>query len=212
MGKETKEKKTSNLIEPRSKPNSNFGFDSASRGYGTPVQENSKRVVREFSSGGVVWKKEGSNLLWLVAKSNPSKDYPQDVWRLPKGWIDDKNDGKEPGIISSGEAKATEIELQQAAVREVMEEGGVEAKIIRKIGNELYVINSKTRKCRVLKIVTFYLMEWVVDLPAGFGPETAETEWLAYDMARKRLSYSGEKKILDKAKELLDSDTQPTLV
>ena len=47
-------------------------------------------MMREFSAGGVVFKKAKSKVLWLVAKSSPSKKYPGDIYRLPKGWVDDE--------------------------------------------------------------------------------------------------------------------------
>jgi 8-oxo-dGTP pyrophosphatase MutT (NUDIX family) len=176
--------------------------------------EKASKPLREFSSGGVVFRKTQDSkdnklkTLWLVARANPSKEIPLNVWRLPKGWIDDKEDGKYPGPISSGEIKATDEDLRNAAVREVQEEGGVLGKVITKIGNEMFVINSKLRGGRVLKFVTFYLMEWKRDLDVGFGNETSEVVWLDYDDARKKITYSGEKKILDKAKKVLDSMDQ----
>lgn len=142
------------------------------------------KVTREFSSGGVVYKKEGNKTLWLVTKSMISDLYPKSVWRLPKGWIDE------------GE------KVEEAALREVREEGGVEAQIIQKIETVKYffVIPDKTK---ILKFVTFYLMEWNKDLPQGFDGETSEIAWLPYEEAHKRLSFSGEKQVLKKAKELL---------
>ncbi len=63
-----------------------------------------------------------------------------------------------------------------------------------------------------MKFVTFYLMEWVEDLLEGPGFETSEVVWLPYDEARKTLTHSGEKKVLDKAKSLLDSGMQENLI
>lgn len=117
-----------------------------------------------------------------------------------------------PGPVASGKVRATEQQLQSAALREVSEEGGEEAKIIQKIGNEMFVFNSRLRKTRVMKFVTFYLMEWVGDVPSGHNGETSEISWLPYVEARKKLTHLGEKKILDKAKKLLDSGTQQSLV
>jgi 8-oxo-dGTP pyrophosphatase MutT (NUDIX family) len=176
------------------------------------------KILREFSSGGIVYKKIKNSdnvkveIKWLVTKSHPSKDYPFDVWRLPKGWIDDTEHGVYPGPISSGQIKATEADLQKTAIREVQEEGGVDAEIISKVGNEMYVITSKLRKNKVLKFVTFYLMEWIRDLKEGFGDETSEIEWLSFEEARKRLSTGGERKMLDKAQTLIDSGIQSPLV
>jgi 8-oxo-dGTP pyrophosphatase MutT (NUDIX family) len=165
------------------------------------------KIKRQFSAGGVVFKLQNEKEserepLWLITKSTPSKLFPGSVWRLPKGWIDDNDKGTQPGPIARGEKKANEEELRKAAVKEVGEEGGVKVKIVGKIGTEKYFITIDN--ARLLKFVTFYLMEWEENLSEGFGFETQEVRWLAYDKARKRLSYSGEKRVLDKAKELFD--------
>jgi 8-oxo-dGTP pyrophosphatase MutT (NUDIX family) len=158
-------------------------------------------ILREFSSGGVVFKKDKGTVLYLVCKSNPSKDYPGDYWRLPKGWMDDLEGGKHPGPISSGEVKAKEEDLVKGAIREVREEGGVDAKIIKKIDTAKYFMTSS--RGRVMKFATYFLMEWVRDLPEGFDFETEKTEWLNYSDAFKRLNSSWEKQILEKANKLL---------
>lgn len=164
---------------------------------------------REFSSGGVVFRRvkeqesKRVKVLWLVTKSSPSKLYPHEIWRLPKGWIDDEGGGKKPGPAARGERKVNEGELQSAALREVKEEAGVEARIVAKIGTETRFFTSNGQ--RVMKFVTFYLMEWLRDLPEGPGFETSEVAWLSYEIARKRLSYSSEKKTLDKARQILEA-------
>ena len=167
-------------------------------------------MKREFSAGGIVFKKAKSKVLWLVAKSSPSKKYPGDIYRLPKGWVDDEENGKRPGPLSRGEKKLTEDELRSTAVREVQEEGGVEAEIIKKIGTERFFYTKEGE--RILKFVTFYLMKWRKDLATGPGFETEKVEWLDYEEARKRLTHSGEKKMLDKAKQSLDQGLQESLV
>lgn len=162
-----------------------------------PVLKN----IREFSSGGAVYKKDGNKVLWLVTASQASTLYPKIIWRLPKGWIDDKGEGI-PGRMASGETKADENSLREAAIREVKEEGGVEAKIIAKIRTEKYFFKHPERG-PILKFVTFYLMEWVKDLPEGYGMETSEILWLPIDEALKKVSYSSEKKILQEAQNSL---------
>lgn len=173
--------------------------------------ENSQKPIlkREFSAGGVVFKKKGNDNLWLVTKSKPSELFPKGFWRLPKGWLDNKSE-EIPGPLASGERKAKEDDLKDAAIREVSEEGGVKAKILQKLGTERYFLTIRSE--RILKFVTFYLMEWQSDLPEGPGWETETIEWLSYDDAYGRITYRGEKQVLKKARELLKRGTQGSLI
>ena len=159
------------------------------------------KLPREFSSGGVVFKKDSPETFFLVCKSMPSHDYPGEYWRLPKGWIDDGDGGLSPGPISSGEKRASEKDLQITAEREVREEGGVNAEIIKKIVTTKYF--TRSTRGRVMKFVTFYLMEWKSDLSEGFGFETEQTLWLNFKDAVEKLNNVNEKKVLEKAFEIL---------
>jgi 8-oxo-dGTP pyrophosphatase MutT (NUDIX family) len=157
-------------------------------------------VLREFSSGGVVFKNVNNELLWLIAATSPSEFYPQVYFRLPKGWIDDEGPDI-PGPMASGRVKAGENSLQHAALREVAEEGGVAAEIVKKIGTTNFVYHHRVRG-KVLKFVTFYLMKWLENLPEGHDGETSEVLWLPYAEAKKKLSFISEKDILSRANEL----------
>lgn len=168
------------------------------------------KLLREFSAGGVVFKEEAHKIFWLVTESRPSELYPKGFWRLPKGWLDDKESGELPGPLASGKKRATEDELQRGALKEVEEEGGVEAKVVSKIGT--FKFFSKSSRGKVLKFVTFYLMRWTGDLPAGPDFETSEVLWLPFEDARKKLTYSSERKVLDKAKEILERPVQENLI
>lgn len=147
-------------------------------------KEKKEKVIREFSSGGAVFKKEKGEILWIVRSTVPSELFPKIYWTLPKGWI---NEGET---------------LEETAVREVKEEGGIEAKIVEKIGTIKYFYLHPERG-NVLKFVTFFLMEWKSDLPEGFDGETSEVVWLPFEEAYKKLSHLGEKQILKKANSLL---------
>lgn len=158
-------------------------------------------ISREFSSGGVVYKKGNGGYLWLIRKTMPSNSFPNAYWMLPKGWLDDLGEGI-PGPKASGKIKADEESLQETAVREVQEEGGVDAQIIEKIGTVKFFY-THPKKGKVLKFVTFYLMKWTSDLPQGFDGETSEVAWLPFDKAYERLSFKREKDVLKRAKKLL---------
>lgn len=161
-------------------------------------------VLREFSAGGAVFKKENGQVLWLVSKNTPSDLFPNTIWRLQKGWMDDRDGGRNPGPISSGEVKAKEEDLQKGALREVREEGGVIARIIIKIGTVKYFMNST--RGRVMKFVTYYLMEYVKDAPEGFGFETSEVLWLPVDEATQKISSDTERGVLQDADDLVMKD------
>ena len=168
------------------------------------------KIKREFSAGGVLFKKTRNKVLWLVAKSSPSEKFPGEFWRLPKGWLDDEDGRIYPGPLATGKRKASEEEIRNAALREVREEAGVEAKILDKIGTESYF--TSTVQGRVIKFVTFFLMEWVKDLPEGFGPETAGINWLPHKKAKEKLSREREQGILQKAKDKLEQGIQENLI
>jgi len=165
---------------------------------GKNAQNQTILTSREFSSGGVVFKK-GNNILWFVRKTVASKIYPNQYWMLPKGRIDDTEDDK-PGPMASGLVRADEDSLQAAAIKEVSEEGGISAEIVKKIETIKYSFTDPVRG-KILKFVTFYLMEWRKDLPEGFDDETSEIAWLSFEEAYDRLTFSGEKQILKKAKD-----------
>ncbi len=157
-------------------------------------------MKREFSAGGAVYRKlrirpfdstftvlsvnaRGKNeefrIEWLVAKHSGYKK-----WVLPKGLID-------PGEKS-----------EKTAVREVKEETGVEAKITGKIQPaEKYVYTFNGEK--IFKVVQYYLMEYVSGDVADHDWEMEEVEWLLFYEAKKRLEFSGQKKVLEAAREMV---------
>lgn len=150
-----------------------WGFDSL-RGRRKVKQQ---KIKREFSAGGVVFRKEQEGLLWLVIRPAGSRQ-----WRLPKGWIE------------HGETSL------EAAQREVAEEAGVKTEILGKVGIEKYFFVQGKEK--IFKTVVFYLMEYLQEAETGFSWETEEIDWLSFKDAKTRLAFKQEKEILEKAKEL----------
>jgi 8-oxo-dGTP pyrophosphatase MutT (NUDIX family) len=138
------------------------------------VKSQKLKVKREFSAGGVVFRREPEGVLWLVVKPKGSEQ-----WRFPKGKIEK---GENSG---------------QTALREVKEEGGVEARILSKIDNIKYFFVQQGQ--RVFKTVTFYLMEYIQEAQGGFCWETEEIAWLPFEEAKEKLAFANEKKILEEA-------------
>ncbi|MCL5959556.1 MAG: NUDIX hydrolase [Chloroflexi bacterium] len=132
---------------------------------------------RQVSAGGVVLRRSDSSDLVALTMHKDLKGNA--VWSLPKG------------IVESEETP------EQAAVREVREETGLEGRIVSKLGTDRYWFFSHREGVRVHKTVHFFLMECVGGDTARHDWEVDEVRWFDFDSARKALSYEGERKLLD---------------
>jgi 8-oxo-dGTP pyrophosphatase MutT (NUDIX family) len=153
------------------------------------------KLVREYSAGGVVFKKENGQTLWLIIQpSAEDQSWRAGRWQLPKGWIEEGEKGPE------------------TAVREVREEGGINAEVVEKIGQiNFFFYNEKKQK--VLKNVAFFLMEYQNGSEKDHDGETEEAVWLPYEKAYEQLTFKSEKETLKKGKEILDKrGDQPKLL
>ena len=119
---------------------------------------------------------------------------PEGVWALPKGLI---------GPGESGEA---------AAVREVLEETGVQGRLVVKLGDIRYVYTQtwgETPGERVFKIVSFFLLRAgrgrIGQIGEEMRVEVAEARWLPLEEAPTLLAYKGEREIALKAWDRLAS-------
>ena len=131
-------------------------------------------MKREFSAGGIVFNSRGQVLL---TKHSQNKH-----WSFPKGLID-------PGQTT-----------EEAALREVKEEGGVEAEIIGKVGYSKYVYMLKGEK--IFKVVTYFLMKYVSGDIADHDWEVEEAGWYEPGDALEQLTFSQDKTLLKKALEI----------
>lgn len=153
-------------------------------------------MQRQFSAGGLVYKKDGGQTLWLLRRPTPNPEYKGNLgWSLPKGWLDDTGGGLAPGPISRGDRKATEEELQSGALREVREEGGVIAKVVKKLTTVRTFFTDQNGE-KVMKFITYYLMEFIADAPEGHDTETAEVRWVTGDMYQELAAYKSEKELI----------------
>ncbi len=140
-----------------------------------------KRVF-ETSAGGIVFKKDGKQILWLTTKHSGYKK-----WTFPKGLV---------GDINKDEDK------KEAALREVQEEGGIKAKII----DEETVKVSYTYTLQNLfhiKTVYYYLMEYVSGDTANHDWEVTEAKFAPEEELEKLLSFKSDKEAFAKIKEKL---------
>jgi 8-oxo-dGTP pyrophosphatase MutT (NUDIX family) len=139
---------------------------------------------REFSAGGVVVRRLKGR--WMLAAIRPGGK-PPGVWALPKG------------LIGRGERP------EEAAVREVAEETGVEGALLGKLGDVRYVYTWAGE--RVFKVVSFYLLRYrkgrIGDIPPEHRREVAEARWLPLDEAPRLLAYRGEREMAERAVALV---------
>jgi ADP-ribose pyrophosphatase YjhB (NUDIX family) len=148
----------------------------------------------ERSAGGLVYKKENNKITWLLIKtvsnfkSKKNKKDSGEIYKFPKGHLN-KNEF-----------------LKQAALREVEEEGRVKAKVISKLASNDYLIWDKELKKKIIKKVTFFLMEYLGPSNLKYYDEemVLDREWFDFEDALDSLAYESEKKLLKKAKIELD--------
>jgi 8-oxo-dGTP pyrophosphatase MutT (NUDIX family) len=135
---------------------------------------------REFSAGGVLVRRLRGR--WWLAAIRPA-GRPEGLWALPKG------------LIGPGESP------EEAALREVREETGLEATPVQKLGDVRYVYTWAGE--RVFKIVSFYLFRYRSGRLGDIAPEQRievdEARWLPLEEAPKLLAYKGEREMAAKA-------------
>jgi 8-oxo-dGTP pyrophosphatase MutT (NUDIX family) len=158
-------------------------------------------MVREISAGGVVVRQSSDG--WQVAVIEPQKDDSVEApakskskkWQklllaLPKGLVDK---GEKP---------------DETAVREVLEETGLEVVPVAKLGTVKYVyVRSWGDRERVFKIVTFYLLRYTsgeIDrVEPEMRTEVKRALWVPLEEAARKLAYRGEKEMVQRAQKYL---------
>jgi 8-oxo-dGTP pyrophosphatase MutT (NUDIX family) len=124
---------------------------------------------------------------WWLAAIRPG-GRPKGLWALPKGLI------------------GPDERPEEAALREVEEETGLEATPLQKLGDVRYVYTWAGE--RVFKIVSFYLFRYrsgrIGDIAPEQRIEVDEARWLPLEEAPKLLAYKGEREMAAKALAALE--------
>jgi 8-oxo-dGTP pyrophosphatase MutT (NUDIX family) len=129
----------------------------------------------EFSAGGVVVR-DGACVVIVPTRraANGSR-----VLALPKGHPEE------------GESAS------DAALREVREEAGVEARLVEKLGDVRYWYMRGGR--RIAKVVSFFLLEYLSGEVDDHDREVEHARWLALEDAARELTYKGERDMARRA-------------
>lgn len=136
----------------------------------------------QISSGGVAFKSEGGIIqVALICVGEKRR------WQLPKG------------IIDRGESP------EDAALREVREEAGIETELLKLIDKVeyWYVAPSKEGKVRYHKFVYFHLMRFKSGDVSQHDHEVIEARWFPMEEALERIAFKSEREIIEKAKVLI---------
>ena len=136
----------------------------------------------EVSAGGVVVR--GDEVLVIVPKKRAADG--RRVLALPKGHLD-------PGETA-----------EQAAAREVREEGGVDAELVERLGDVRYWYRRDGRA--VPKRVAFFLFKYRGGDPADHDHEIEEARFMKLSEAREQLTYDGEREMVARALSRLSAD------
>ena len=84
-----------------------------------------------------------------------------------------------------------------AALREVREEAGVQARLVEKLGDVRYWYMRGGR--RIAKVVSFFLLEYVSGEVADHDREVEQARWLSLEEASRQLTYKGERDMAARA-------------
>lgn len=144
------------------------------------VPQTKMPTLDQISAGGVVFRRvdEGAEIAIV-------KIVPEMRWQLPKGLIDD------------GET------MEEAALREVREESGIEADLVEPIETIEYwfYANRDGERTRYHKFVHFFLMHYRSGNVADHDHEVAESRWVTVDAALQMLAFKSERDVVGKAAE-----------
>jgi 8-oxo-dGTP pyrophosphatase MutT (NUDIX family) len=133
--------------------------------------------IAHVSAGGVVVSTEGKV---LALHRFPTENWQYDSWHLPKG------------------TQLPNESLEDTALREIQEETGYRAKIIKFLGT---LTSTYERNGRLVNKETHYfLMEPLAEV-AAHDPEHDEVEWVDFEFAREKLA---EFPIWEKEEEILE--------
>ena len=149
-----------------------------------PVKEDNVRTVKEVSAGGVIYRRNADAFEVALI-------YARNRWGLPKGHVEE------------GER------VEEAALREVREETGLEGKLIRKLGDIRYSYRDKTKKnepIRIYKRVHFFLLRYVKGDVRDHDHEADDARWFPMEQAIKQLKFATEKKMVHRALSILTAN------
>ena len=148
------------------------------------------KTIHQISAGGIVYKRisnfkfQISNCQWLICQHSQHKG-----WVFPKGLVGDEDSSES---------------MEQAALREVEEEGGIKAKITNNqptVANYQYTWQGNLIK----KTVYYFLMEYVSGDPKNHDWEMSEAKFITKEEIIKTLTYQSDQKAFEKVLDIFNN-------
>ncbi len=139
----------------------------------------------EQSAGGVVYRNSPNGGIEILMIQVPYSHGP--TWTFPKGHVEE---GETP---------------EQAAVREIEEETGIQAEIERPLGEIDYWFISRHGKklLRIHKRVTHFLLKAIGGDTSKHNEEVTDARWFPIEEVEGLLLFDGDKKVFEKARQAL---------
>ncbi len=150
------------------------------------------KTVREFSAGGVVLRQLRGE--WHVAIIEPNTINADSITRRARQRPTGTVFALPKGAVDHGES------LEQSARREVLEETGVLAENVSRLGEIRYTyVRSWGGRERVSKRVVFFLFRYssgrLGNIQPNMQDEVRRAFWMPLHHAPRRLTYKGERDI-----------------
>lgn len=144
---------------------------------------------KQVSAGGAAFRETNGQLEVALVLM-----LPELRWQLPKG------------IIDPGETP------EQAALREVREEAGIDCELVEPIEIiEYWFVDSHTAEpVRIHKFVHFYLMRYLSGDVADHDHEVAEARWFPVDEAISTLAFDSERTVVILGRTSLERTSSDT--
>lgn len=142
------------------------------------------QTLDQVSAGGVAYREIDGRIDIAIILTNPERR-----WQLPKGMID------------AGES------FEQAALREVREEAGIETDLIGPLETTEYWFSADRNgtRTRFHKFVHWFLMRYRSGNVEDHDHEVVEARWAVVDDALEMLVFKNERDVVEKALELIKS-------
>lgn len=154
---------------------------------------NNMKYKTEISAGGIVYKKPTTDnrlpiTVWLITQHSQHKG-----WGFPKGLIGDNN---------------SKEKIEDAALREVGEEGGVKARIIYE---KPIVVKYKYRFGEYLvdKTVYYFLMEYISGDPKNHDWEMMDAKFVNGEEVKKTLTFKSDQEAFEQTLKVFYNKHNP---